>query len=297
MASVFFLPGATLGLIAPSGPFARDRFEHGYQRLQRSYRIVFDDSVFARNGYLAGDDPSRCKQILSMLQNPEIDAIVGIRGGYGATRLLPRIPIDLIQDAGKPLVGFSDLTALHARWQQANVPSMHGKMVATLAEASEQSLQQWQQVAAGKSSTWHVKTLRAGSASGPACGGNLAVCAALLGTPYEPIVDGGTLFFEDVTEAPYRIDRMLTSLQQAGWFQRAAAVVFGEFVQCDPRADGIQVEQVLQGFAQTVDIPVASQAPFGHGPVNRPFWIGEHVEVQLSAADGDVVLGRSSVNM
>ena len=260
-------PGGHLRVIAPSSPFDRERFDRGVARLRERYVVTYDEGLFARDGFLAGDDARRLAELHAALGDPSVDAIACARGGYGAMRLLPAIDLALVARAAKLLVGFSDITALHSVWQRAGLRSVHGSMIATLGVLPDARVERWTRAVEGyvPFSRHDAAITTHGRVTAPLVGGNLAVLAALLGTPFFPPVDGCVLLIEDVGEAPYRVDRMLTSLRLAGVFERAAGVLVGDFTRCDPREDGRSVDEVLRDRLCDLPIPVVGHVPIGHG--------------------------------
>lgn len=259
-------PGGHLRVIAPSSPFDRPSFERGVARLRERYTVTYDEAMFDREGFLAGTDARRLGELHTALADPAVDAIACARGGYGAMRLLPSIDRALVRTAKKLLVGFSDITALHALWQREGLRSLHASMVAGLGKSSEARAGRWTHAVEGHVPfTGHDASLRTrGRVTAPLVGGNLAVIAALVGTPFEVPVDGCVLLLEDVGEAPYRVDRMLTTLRLAGVFGRAAGVLVGSFTRCDPREDGRSVDDVLRDRLGELPIPVLGPVPIGH---------------------------------
>ena len=274
-------PGSVLRLVAPSGPFDRRAFERGVAFLEARYDVRYDDRIFDEQGYLAGSDARRLGELRDALNDREADAIVAARGGYGSTRLLDALEPAEVRLAGKRLVGFSDITALHALWARAGIESLHAPMVAWLGSADEVQRAQW--VAALEGSYPQLSDLTPISdvdapARGPLVGGNLAVLAALSGTPYAPPLTGTVLFLEEVGEAPYRVDRMLTTLDQAGWLARVAGVLVGELVHCQGK-HGVSIEAVIKERLERLDVPVLAGVPSGHGARNRPLPFGRIVEL------------------
>lgn len=273
--------GALVRVVAPSSPFDRERFERGLPLIEARYRVELSDGLFERDGYLAGDDDARLAALVTALEDNETGAIVAARGGYGATRLLPRLDVELVRRAGKWLVGFSDVTALHALWARAGLCSIHGPMVASLWEASAEAQAQWLGLLEGQVSApmTGLSCIRPGRAAGVLQGGNLTVLSALVGTPYMPSLEGAVLLLEDVSERPYRLDRMLTSMIQAGALEGVQAVVLGQFTQCDAGADGRSAMQVLEERLGALGVPVLGDAPVGHVAENRAVLLGARVEV------------------
>ncbi|MFO0573549.1 MAG: LD-carboxypeptidase [Polyangia bacterium] len=271
-------PGSHLRLIAPAGPFDRDAFQVAVERLRRRFTVTYDDGIFDRQAYLAGDDARRLGELRAALADPAVDALVAARGGYGAMRLLPGLDVAEVAQARKLLVGFSDLTALHALWQRAGLRSLHASMIAALGRLPEQRLERWSAALRGELPVEEIpgRWSTRGKVVAEVVGGNLAVLCALLGTPYFPPVDGAILLLEDIGEAPYRVDRMLTSLRLAGIFARTAGVLLGDFTRCEPQRDGRTVDEVLRERLGDLACPVLCGLAVGHGD-------SENLEVPLGA--------------
>lgn len=276
--------GSRVRVIAPSSPFDRARFDAGRALLDARYRVSLGDALFARSGFLAGNDAMRLADLEAALADPSIGALIAARGGYGATRLLPKLDVARVAAAGSWLVGFSDVTALHALWARAGLCSLHAPMVCSLPDGSaELQASFFALLEGGHPPPLHGLTvLRPGRAEGRLFGGNLTVLSALVGTPYMPPLDGVVLVLEDVGERPYRLDRMLTSLLGAGCFARVGAVVVGSFSDCQPGIDGVRADDVIAERLGQLDVPVLTRAPFGHVPENTPLLLGAHAIV-----DGD----------
>lgn len=278
-------PGAALSVVASSSPFDRARFDAGAALLGAYYRLQLGDALFARQGFLAGDDARRAHDFQSALRDPDTRAIVTPRGGYGATRLLPELAVDEVKRAAKWLVGFSDVTALHALWARARLCSVHGPMVCSLPEASPALQHEWHRLLSGAPPLplTGLACMRPGRAAGRLFGGNLTVLAALLGTPYFPALEGVVLALEDVSERPYRLDRMLTTLLQSGALAGVRAIVLGQFTDCAEGADGVSALSVLEERLSTLGVPLLADGPFGHIAENRPLLLGAHAELDASA--------------
>lgn len=278
-------PGARVHLVAPSSPFDRARFDAGLALVSARYRPVLAPSLFARAGFLAGDDVSRSADLAAALDDPEARALLAARGGYGATRLLPDLSPERVRAAGKWLVGFSDVTALHALWARAGVASIHGPVVCSLPRASEVVRDAWFALLEGETPPplRDLSVVRAGRAAGRLFAGNLTVLAALVGTPYFPPLDGTVLALEDIGERPYRLDRALTCLLQAGMLAGVRAIVLGQFTDCDPGPDGTSVHDVLAERLRLLGIPIVASAPFGHVDDNTPLLLGSEACVDTSS--------------
>jgi muramoyltetrapeptide carboxypeptidase len=274
-------------LIAPSSPFEEARFEAGSSLIAQHYQPTRGRSLLARHGFFAGPDDARLSDLREALGAPDVAAIIPARGGYGATRLLPELDVSMVATAAKWLVGFSDVTALHALWARAGLCSIHGPMVCSLPEAAPAVQAAWFALLEGgrPAPLTGLDTVRGGRARGRLFGGNLTVLAALVGTPYMPPLDDVVLVLEDIGERPYRLDRVLTTLEQSGFFRGVRAIVLGQFTQCTPGPDGVTAESVLEERLSSLGVPVLRDAPFGHVADNWPLLLG-------ADADVDADLGR-----
>jgi muramoyltetrapeptide carboxypeptidase len=265
------LAGSRVALIAPAGPL-RDEAD-----LERSLTAargmgwvpVVGAYVLERDAYLAGSDEHRLADLNRFAADPSIDGIWCIRGGYGAMRLLDGIDYDAWRRHPKTLIGYSDITALHAAiGSRADLVTFHGPTArGRLTPFSEASLR-----AAVIESTQpcgpadQTTTLVGGRARGRLAGGNLALVASLCGTPFAPSLDGAILVLEDVNEAVYRIDRMLTQLRLAGAVSELAGVAFGHFTEIpnEPAAEDRPLLDLLREFATGAGVPCLANIPLGH---------------------------------
>jgi muramoyltetrapeptide carboxypeptidase len=277
--------GSRLAIIAPAGPFNEESFARGITWLSERYEVSYRPDITSKTGYLAGSDERRLAELNEAILNPDIDAIVCARGGFGATRLLPGISLDAIREANKMIVGFSDISALHALWAQAGVRSVHAPMVAALGSATEIIREKW--IAALEQPNaplqWCLQSLnqeKTAPVTGILTGGNLAVLSALIGTPYCPPLDDRILFIEDVGERPYRVDRLLTTMAQAGWFDRIAGLLIGAFTEGEPGADGTTIDEVLARQFGEASFPVLTGLSAGHIDDNEALPFGAEVTIE-----------------
>jgi muramoyltetrapeptide carboxypeptidase len=270
----------TVGVFAPSSPFQEDRFQTGLAALRAlGLEPVLDDRLFARRGYLAGDDASRVALFHDLLDDPKIEVLWAARGGYGAHRILDRIDPERIRRAKKPIVGFSDVSAIHAvASSRAGLVSFHAPVVTQLGELVSGEPAMIKRMLEGELAITHRAdgpALRGGRAQGPILGGCLSVIAPMVGTDFLPILNGTILLLEDVGEFTYRIDRLLTQLLQSGVVARVAGFALGDFVGCDPRNDAEpSVLEVLEERLTTLGVPVLAGLPIGHGKRNAPVPLG-----------------------
>jgi muramoyltetrapeptide carboxypeptidase len=269
--------GSVIGIAAPASPFDRDTFERGVRVLKEmGFEVVFREHLFAAEGYLAGADALRAAGFNRLLRDVDIDAIMCARGGYGSLRLLPRIDYRAAAARPKAVIGFSDATALLAALQvRCGLVCFHGPVLTTLADASERTRQALWQALAGKTPLvyrWQDGVaLKPGRASGRLCGGNLTTLCHLTGTPFAPSCRNGILFLEDRGEAPYRIDRMLTQMKMAGFFNGVKGILLGAFADCGPPEEIRRI--VLEVFGAP-GLPILSCLEAGHCEPNLTLPLG-----------------------
>jgi muramoyltetrapeptide carboxypeptidase len=283
-------PGDPIRVIAPSGPVPPEAFAAGLAVLRARYDVRHDDGVFARDGYLAGPDERRLTELAAAIAEPDSRAIVMARGGYGLLRLLPFIDLAPLVSRPRPIVGFSDGTALLALAARAGVASIHGPVVTQLGNlgaADHRVLFERLETPGPAPLLDGLDGLIPGRVRGPLLGGNLEMFSRLIGTPYLPDVSGAILFFEDLGERPYRVDRLLAHLDLAGLFSAVSGVVVGDFSACrEPeatRADVPTAEEVLVDRLGRLPIPVALGGAFGHGTRNRALPYGTLCELDTAA--------------
>lgn len=286
-------PRDLVAIIAPSGPFDRESFEAGLAQLERRYRLQYDARLFERYRYLAGQDSRRLGELLSALQDPEVKAIFCARGGYGAMRLLERLDAaaalatpDTPGAGLKPLVGFSDITALHLWLQHRGIVSIHGPVVTQFGGQKEPTRERLFGLLESTSAApplTGTDTYVGGSVEGPLLGGNLAVVSRLLGTPFLPPLEGAVLLLEDVGERPYRLDRMWTHLALAGVFRKVRGIVLGSFSGCEEREADYTSADVLRALAEETGLPCAAGFRIGHGDSNEAVPLGVRVRLDANA--------------
>jgi muramoyltetrapeptide carboxypeptidase len=282
-------PGDPVAVVAPAGPFERSALEAGVAVIGTRYPVRYDDKIYSQRRYLAGDDNRRLAELTAALSDPEIKAVFCARGGYGAMRLLEKLGSWAASSRlpAKPLIGFSDITALHAWFQSNGLASVHGPVLSQLGRLPGESARRLFSLL---ESTLPAEPLQGtqtyvgGAAEGPLLGGNLSVFTRLLGTPFMSPLDGGILLLEDLSEQPYRLDRMWTHLQLAGVFHKLKGIVLGQFIGCEPRDGGFTAAEVLRELACATGIPCAAGFPIGHGDVNEPVPLGIRVRLDADAA-------------
>lgn len=288
-------------VVAPSGPVPREGFTAGAALLGQRYQLRYDDSLFARDGFLAGSDERRLAELTAALADPDARAVVMARGGYGLLRLLPFLDPTPLLRRPLPIVGFSDGTALLAWAAAAGLGAIHGPVITQLAALPGEDLAHLFRALEDPAPGLLMDELTGlvpGRAQGPLLGGNLEVFSRLLGTPFMPDLAGAILFIEDLGERPYRVDRLITHLDLAGVFSAVAGVVVGDFSGChepeQTRDSSPTAAEVLEERLGRLAIPVAVGAPIGHGTRNVAVPYGAMVELDtmfgtLKALEGAVV--------
>ena len=286
-------PGDKIRLVACSGPFDHALLWRGAGWLAQRYRVRVDRALFRRDGYLAGSDAERRAELDAALRDPDARAIVAARGGYGAGRIARDVDWSLLDADPKWIVGFSDVTALHIEAQRRRIVSLHAANAAGLGRGDARTRAEWLAALEAPERQYELRadeTLRTGSAVGPLFGGNLTLLASHgLATRVEPPA-GAIVFFEDVDEAPYSVDRMLTSLRTSGFFDNVAGIAVGEMVGCEPRRHGVTVREVLRDRLGALGVPVIAGIPVGHGRNNAPLPLGRPAAIEATTEGSALVV-------
>jgi muramoyltetrapeptide carboxypeptidase len=299
-------PGDRIAVVAPASPFSRDEFFAGLDELRRlGFDPVYDDTVFARRAYVAGDAALRAAAFRRAWTDDSVRALIAVRGGYGSAQLLPLLDPVEAQSTPKAFLGYSDNTSILA-WltTRCGVVSFHGPMLEGRLARGEAGYDRssFERVLAraepaGLFTHQQLEALRPGEAAGTLVGGTLTQLLASLGTPYafEP-PQGHILFIDEVAERPYRLDRMLTQLRFAGLLSRAAGVVFGELPRCDEPGDtGVSARSVVADLLCDFPGPVLFGLPSGHTSgacMTLPFGVRARV---LAGAECALVIEEAAV--
>ena len=280
--------GSRVRIVAPCGAFSKERFQQGVELLEKAgFIAVFDEAIHAGHRYLAGTDERRLAELVGALNDPDADAIWVARGGYGATRLVDQPDSEAVATANKWLIGFSDVTALHALWARAGVQSIHGANVTTLGDWGSDARAELYGMLRGEAEQVFDGELLSGegNASGRVLGGNLAVLTALVGTGQLPDFQGSIVLLEDIGERPYKLDRMLTQHRQANTFKGAHAIVLGQFTGCDPRPEAdFQTPDILRENLDYLGVPVLAGVALGHDGNSRAVGLGAMGKVDSAAS-------------
>lgn len=279
-------PGDSIGLFAPAHCFDQGEAERGAELLRSwGFQVKIPRGIFKKRKYLAGSDEERLAVMDELMGDDSVAALMAVRGGFGCQRLLPALRERWLEWPAKAIVGFSDLTALHlARFAASGVIGYHAPMAVSLGKADPAQ-------AADRLSTGDLKKALSANpptgrwnfaakdvlspppsqVRGPLLGGNLTLVTALLSGPWQPAWDGAILMLEEVGEAGYKLDRLLTTLRHSPAWHKAAALVFGHFTGCGPARE---LRALITEAARDFHGPVLINAPFGHEPRNRFFPVG-----------------------
>jgi muramoyltetrapeptide carboxypeptidase len=289
MKSIKFPPplkqGDLLEVIAPSGTIRGrelDGFQEGLEIWRKQgYNVKLGNNWNAGYGYLAGDDVTRRNALAKAWENPDCKGILCVRGGYGSARLLENWSWKPINQH-KWVIGFSDVTGLLWSLFQNGLSSVHGPVLTTLAQEPDWSQQRLFDFLTGKPlAPLQGKAWGEGVVTGVLLPANLTVATHLLGTPLCPSFDNVILALEDVNEAPYRIDRMLTQWRLMGVFNKVKGIALGRFSSCDVPSDvpSFTIEEILRDRLGDLNLPIVSDLPFGHDGVNPVLPVGSQVEL------------------
>ena len=295
-------PGDTIGLVAPASvTYESLHLQIALEALEAmGLKAKVGSHVMDRFGYLAGEDEDRASDINAAFADPEIDAVFALRGGWGASRLLPFLDFDLIAKNPKIFLGYSDITSLlNAIYAKAGVVTFHGPNV--MSRWNEFTYEGMREVLFDARSAAYsnpevidddlvarkhrIQTINAGKATGHLIGGNLTLMSALVGTPYFPDARGAILFLEDVGEAIYRVDRMMTQLKLSGVLGQVSGIVFGHFtgVKPNPGLGNFALMDVLRQHCEPLGVPCYFGAMIGHVEQQSTVPVGAIAEMDAGA--------------
>lgn len=283
--------GDTIGILTPASAFDKNKLDEAIQNFEQfGLKVKVAKNTVKHNGFLAGTDQERLDDLHDLFSDNEVKGIFCVRGGYGTARLLPEIDFDLISKNKKIFTGYSDITALlTAFWKKSDLKGFHAPMgLANFTDFVKDSYKKTffnnghELIYADE-----PEIISEGSAKGELLGGNLAVFVTLLGSEYWVDTKGKILFFEDVGEEPYRIDRFLTQLLIGGHLQQAAGIVLGQFSDCESNEepeDTAKIEDVIRERLSGLSIPIIKGFPFGHVDKNMVLPFGGLVEINSKDA-------------
>jgi muramoyltetrapeptide carboxypeptidase len=302
--------GSKVGLISPGSFITQEELDESTKNLGAlDFKPVYSDRILLKTGYFAGTDEQRAEDLNEMFARKDVDAIICTRGGYGCTRILPLLDYELIRKNPKVFIGYSDVTALlFGIFKKTGLVCFHGPVgTSTFNEFSINIFKNLVMYPQDKFMMFNpeipekaddelyvVNTIRSGKAKGKLIGGNLSISLSLIGTPFDIDYDDKIVFFEEVGEEPYRIDRMLTQLLQAGKLEKAAGIALGVFDKCIPKPDesgianSFSLKEVLLNRLIGLNIPVIYGMSFGH--IQNKFTLPIGIEAELNTVDQTITL-------
>ncbi|MRI00677.1 LD-carboxypeptidase [Kriegella sp. EG-1] len=305
--------GDTIGLIAPGYAITSEILVNTKQTLKRmGFNTYNTNRILGNHGYFSNTDKERAQDVNEMFSNPNIDGILCARGGYGCTRILHLINYDLIKTNPKVLIGFSDITALlNGIHKKTGLVCFHGPVGSTINDSY--SIEKFENVLVKPKDRFLIKNkvltdkklknnseyeryiINKGTTTGRLLGGSLTLINALIGTPHEIDFTNAIVCIEDIEEAPYRIDRMLTQLIHGETFKNAAGIVFGVFAGCDkPKTSkSFTLKEVIMDRIKPLEIPAVYGMSFGHIQNNFTFPIG--IQAKLNTAKMSIELLERAV--
>ncbi len=306
-------PGDTLGLIAPGSFIREDELQDSIKNLEGlGFKVYYTKNILARDGYLGGTDEQRAEDIHEMFSNNEVKGIICARGGYGCGRILPLLDYELIRNNPKAIVGYSDITSLlYGIFAKTGLVGFHGPVgISTFNEFSiryfvdvlvnpHENLTLYNAREEKEEDGYKVKAIYGGTAKGKLIGGNLSLIVSMIGTPYDIDTNGKIIFIEEVGEEPYRIDRMLTQMIQAGKFNGAAGIALGVFSKCEARGsdsgilNSFTLSEVLFDRLAGLKIPVLYGMSFGH--ITNKFTLPFGIDAELNTLNQTLTLLEPAV--
>ena len=276
--------GDTIGLTCPAGFMAADKAQTCIDTLQTwGYQVMVGKTLgSASENYFSGNDEERCDELQAMLDEPNINAILFGRGGYGMSRIIDQLDFKKFKKNPKWLVGFSDITVMHVHLlNQYKIASLHAPMAAAFNDGGfkNEFIQSLQKALKGNKGNYSCATHannKPGSATGPLVGGNLALLTHVIGTASDYATKNSILFIEDIGEYLYNIDRMLYQLKRSGKMNNITGLIFGGFTDMKDteRPFGKTIDEILQHISADLNIPVCFNFPISHGKENVALKIG-----------------------
>ncbi len=305
--------GDTIGIVAPASPlFPEDKLEKAKAYLQSlGYTVKMGQHIKKMRGYLAGSDDERADDINRMFADKSVKAIFCLRGGYGSPRLLRRLDYNLIRRNPKIFVGFSDITALCcAIFAKTGLITFSGPMlVSDMVSPDEYSQYHlWRMLTNARRygrfinhETHRLVGLRSGEAKGRLIGGNLSLLTALIGTPYLPNMRKALLYFEDIGEEPYRIDRMLSQFENAGILEKLSGLIIGQMTDCfedDDEKPSLTLEEVMDDYLAwwSNGVPVCTNLSYGHTKHKLTLPIGARAKLTVRGRQAKLELLETVVS-
>lgn len=275
--------GSKIALVAPARKVTEDDIAFAVEYIrQRGFVPIYDERLFLSHNQFAGNDEQRASVLQHYLDADDIDAIMCVRGGYGTVRIIDRLDFDKFMQKPKWIVGYSDVTVLHAKMQSLGIESLHATMPINFQDNSKQALDTLFDALCGKEIKYDLpqQTLDIlSNMKGEVVGGNISVLYSLLGSDIFPDVEGKVLFLEDLDEYLYHIDRMMMAFQRAGIFDKIGGLIVGGLTKMHDNAVpfGMTAEEIISEKIKDKNIPTVFNFPAGHINDNRAIILGRRI--------------------
>jgi muramoyltetrapeptide carboxypeptidase len=306
--------GDNLAIVAPGSYISEEELQDSIKNLnQLGFETTYSEKVLLQSGYFAGTDKDRAKDLMEKFSDKNVKGIVCARGGYGCSRILPMLNYDVIRANPKVIIGYSDITALlYGIYKKSGLITFHGPVGTST--FNDYSVNNFNKILVNPERTsffpnstsdddenvYGVTSIVKGKGKGRLVGGNLSIMVSLIGTEFDVDYSNKIIFIEEIGEEPYRVDRMLTQMIQAGKFENAAGVMMGIFRKCEVKkesdltAKSFTLMEVLQDRLGSLKIPVVYGMSFGH--VKDKFTIPFGALAELDAGKQTFTLLEKAVN-
>jgi muramoyltetrapeptide carboxypeptidase len=287
--------GDSIAIVAPAGILKnKQHLIDQAKQLAESWglQVIIGTHVFDQNDHFAGTDEDRAKDFQKALDNPNIKAIWSARGGYGSVRILDRLDFSTFKKYPKWIIGYSDVTAFHNHLHNLGFETIHGMMGTSMLfdpEATKESKETLKKALFGEYVAYEIPASKynvEGSVEGELIGGNLSIMMSMLGSESQMNTDGKILFIEEIGEYKYAIDRMLQSLNRAGYFKNLKGLIVGDMTNIKKNTTnwGSSIEQLILDATSEYDFPIAFGFPAGHEPDNRALIFGRTVKLNIDTS-------------
>ncbi len=296
----FLQPGNTIGICATARWMTAEQMAPAISEIESwGLKVVVMNQVWKQQGQLAGSDDDRIHGLLECIQRVDIDAVLIARGGYGTVRVVDAIPDEVILKNPKWLCGYSDITVLHNKWNQLGLSTIHSTMPISFTSCTPRALQQLRGALMGswESTEWMGKSRNWKEITAPIVGGNLSVVYSQLGSSTQLVGADRIVFFEDVDEMRYHLDRMLQGIKRAGVMRGAKGILVGGLTQIKDNTLafgfstdnpwGKDEQQIFLDWADELGLPIAFGFPAGHWEQNEALYFGRELRVTAEEAAGD----------
>jgi muramoyltetrapeptide carboxypeptidase len=291
-------PGDLIGIVCPAGAIPLERVQKCVEILtQWGYQVKLGKTVGTKSNSFSATDAERASDLQIMLDDSNIKAVLCGRGGYGVSRIIHNIDFSTFQKQPKWVIGFSDITVLHAALQKEGIASIHGPMAAAFNKGAEGTpyIQALRTILEGEKTIYTIAPHafnKTGTITAPAVGGNLCMMAHLIGSTNSFDTAGKLLFIEDIGEYHYNLDRLMIQMKQAGMLDKLAGLIVGGFTEMkDPSTDfGKSANEIIQSHVASYDYPICFDFPISHAIANYPIIEGGVYTLTIQSEEVSLVL-------